>query len=59
MANAVGAFCKAVWAWPRTWERGQGFGGVAEAVNANPNLIPKPKAVGRSQGYGGMAKAVG
>ena len=59
MANAVGAFCKAVWAWPRMWERGQGLGGVAKAVKANPNPIPNPKAVGRSKGYRGMAKAVG
>ena len=58
MANAVGAFCKAVWAWPRTWGLGQGHGGVAKAVNANPNFIPKPKAVGRIKGYGVMAKAV-
>ena len=59
VANAVGAFCKAVWAWPRTWERGKDLGGVAKTVNVNPNSTPSPKAVGRSQGYGGMAKALG
>ena len=59
VANAVGAFCKAVWAWPRTWERGKDLGGVAKAVNVNPNSIPNPKAVGHSQGYMGLAKAVG
>ena len=55
-------------AWQRPWVHGEGLGGVAKAVRANPkpSRNPNPKAVGalprpwgQGQGCGGVAMAEG